>query len=151
MRCPKKYLAVVLLLPLTLGAQRELPEGAGRETVKKVCGNCHEVETVISSRRTKMGWQAITDDMISRGAEGTEEEMAAVVAYLTGAFGKVNVNTASPDDLQNVLGIPDKEAQAIVSYREQNGRIKNFDELERVPGVDGEKLKGKRSLVAFSQ
>jgi competence ComEA-like helix-hairpin-helix protein len=141
---------VVLAFPAWLAAQ-ELPQAPARETVKKICGNCHEIETVISSRHTKIGWQQITDDMISRGAEGTDDEMAAVVAYLTTWFGKINVNTAPAADLQKTLGLPEQEARAITAYRERNGKIRNFEELEKVPGVDPEKLRQKRGLVAFSQ
>jgi len=150
MRCLRT--AVILFAsPLSLAAQAELPEGAGRDTVKKICGNCHEIESVISSRHTKIGWQQVTDDMISRGADGSESEMAAVVAYLTTWFGKINVNTAPAEDLERMLGLSDKEARAILSYREHNGTIKSFDELEKVPGLGPDKLKGKRNLIAFSQ
>jgi competence ComEA-like helix-hairpin-helix protein len=153
MRCHRPTLTATIALsfPLCLSGQTELPQGPGREAVKKICGNCHEIETVISSRRTRTGWQQITDNMISRGAEGTDEEIAAVVTYLTVAFGKINVNSASEGDLQRVLGISEKEARAIASYRNDSGKIKNFDELEKVPGIDVNKLRGKRSFIAFSQ
>jgi DNA uptake protein ComE-like DNA-binding protein len=139
------------VVPLCLAAQTELPESPGRDSAKKICGNCHEIETVVSSRRTKIGWQQITDDMITRGAEGTDEEMASVVAYLTAQFGKINVNTAPVAELEKVLRLSEKEARAIAAYRDQHGSIKSFDELEKVPDVDTDKLKTKRSLIAFSQ
>ena len=137
-----------------MGAQsveaQELPDGAGKEIVLKACVNCHEIETVIASRRTKLGWQQSVDDMISRGAEGSGQEMDAVVAYLTTYFGKINVNTATVQDLEKALGLSGQEGQAIVSYRERNSRIKNFEELKKVPGVSAEKLQAKRDLIAFS-
>lgn len=105
---------------------------------------------MIGSRRTKLGWRQNVDDMISRGAEGSEEDMDAVVAYLTAYFGKVNVNTATVQDLVKVLELSGKEAQAIVSYREKNTKIKDFEELKNVPGVSAEKLQAKRGLIAFS-
>src|SRR5690349_6348953 len=153
MHCRKSNLAPVIALsfPLFLAAQTELPAGPGRDAVKKICSDCHELETVTSSRRTRTGWQQITDEMVSRGAEGTDEEMAAVVDYLTTWFGKVNVNTASVADLQKLLNLSEKQARAIAQYRDQNGKIKNFDELEKVPGLDPEKLRAKRSVIAFSQ
>jgi competence ComEA-like helix-hairpin-helix protein len=153
MRCLKlvRCAALALAVPVGLAAQSTLPDGPTRETVKKICGNCHEVESVISSRHTRTGWQEIIDDMISRGAEGTDVEMAAVAGYLTEWFGKINVNTATSGDLQKALNLSEKEARAITAYRERNGKIRNFEELEKVPGVDPEKLRPKRSLVAFSQ
>jgi competence protein ComEA len=88
--------------------------------------------------------------MIARGAEGSESDMSAVVAYLTKYFGKLNVNTASQQQLQEMLGLAEKEAQAIIAYRDKNGKIKDFEQLKSVPGVSVEKLQEKRSLIAFS-
>jgi len=93
----------------------------------------------------------MVDDMVDRGAEGSEEDMTAVVDYLAAYFGKVNVNAASAAELQKALGIPEKEARAIISYRDQNGNIKGFDQLVKIPGLDAEKLRSKRSSIAFSQ
>ena len=67
--------AVALALPVWLAAQAELPDAPAKETVKKICGNCHEIDTVIGMRRTKIAWQQTTDEMVSRGAEGTGEEL----------------------------------------------------------------------------
>jgi competence ComEA-like helix-hairpin-helix protein len=119
--------------------------------VKKICGNCHEITTVVSSRRTKIAWEQMVDDMITRGAEGSDADMESVVAYLTAYFGKVNVNTASVADLQKALGLSENEAQALTSHRARNGNYKNFEELAKTPGLDAEKLRQKRSLIAFSQ
>ena len=153
MRFPNLFRSAALLaaVPLALPAQSALPDAPGKDTVKKVCGDCHEISTVISARRTRTGWERMAEDMASRGAQGTDEEMAVVVNYLATFFGKINVNTASSADLQKTLALSEKEARAITSHREQNGRIKNFEELEKVPGVDPEKLRQKRSLIAFTQ
>jgi len=147
MRFPNLLYAPVL----ALCAQPQLPDGPGKETVLKACATCHEIEAVISSRRTKIGWQLSVDDMVSRGAEGSDEEMAAVVEYLTRNFGKVNVNTASARDLEKALSLSAREAQTIQAYREKNGKIKDFEELRKIPRVSGEQLQAKRSLIAFSQ
>ena len=127
-----------------------LPDGPGKEAVKKVCTGCHEIEAVIAARRTRIGWERNVDDMIARGAEGSDEEMAAVVEYLTANFGKVNVNTATAAALEKSLGLSASEAKAIVAYRERNSKIKDFEELTKVPGVSAEKLQAKRGLIAFS-
>jgi competence protein ComEA len=125
-------------------------EAKGKATLEKVCVGCHELDVVTATRRTKIGWQQNVEDMISRGAEGSDQEMAEVVAYLTKFYGKVNVNTASQQQLQEVLGLTEKEAQAIVAYRDQNGKIKDFEQLKSVPGLSAEKLQEKRSLIAFT-
>ena len=147
----RSLLPFAAALTPALFAQTQLPDRPGNTTVKKICGQCHEITTVISSRRTKIGWEQMVEDMISRGAEGTDDEMSAVVEFLSTWFGKINVNTASAGELQKTLGISEKDAQAILSYRAQNGKYKNFDELMKTPGVNPETLREKRSTVTFSQ
>lgn len=127
-----------------------LPEAPGKAELQKVCVACHELETVVASRRTRIGWQRMVEDMTARGAEGSEEELAAVVSYLTAYFGKVNVNTATAQEIEKALEIPGNEAEAIVGYRDRNGKLKSFEELIKVPGVSAERLQAKRGLIAFS-
>ena len=148
MRRPN-FILILILLPVAT-AQEKLPDGAARATVLKICGGCHEIGTAISSRRTKIGWQRSVDDMITRGAEGSDDDMEAVIDYLTTNFGKINVNTAAAKDLETMLDLSAKESQAIVAYRDQNGKIKDFEQLKKVPGVSAEKVTEKRSRIAFS-
>jgi competence protein ComEA len=131
------------------GKQSSFPEAPGKAVVKKLCGKCHEIEAVVASRRTRIGWERSVDDMIARGATGSDAELDAVVEYLSTYFGKTNVNTAPVDELERSLGLSKVEAQAIATYRERNGKIKNFEELTKVPAVDVEKLQAKRNLIAF--
>jgi competence ComEA-like helix-hairpin-helix protein len=151
MRFRKKRLLALALCPWWLAGQTQLPEGPGKEATRKICSNCHDIETVTAARRTKIGWQQMVEDMAGRGAEGSDEELAAIVTYLATFYGKVNVNTASADELRKALGLSEKEALAIVSWREKNGKYSSFDQLQKTPGVDAEKLRDKRGLVAFSQ
>jgi competence protein ComEA len=60
------------------------------------------------------------------------------------------VNTAAAAELESALGLSGTEAQAIVSYRRQNGNYKDFEQLTRTPGVDAQKLQAKRNQIAFS-
>ncbi len=149
-----KFYAPVLLLAAGLAMAQDaadpLPEGKGKDALKKICVNCHEIDTVIGSRRTRIGWRQNVDDMISRGAEGSDEEMQLIVEYLARFFGKINVNTAAAAELESALGLSGTEAQAIVSYRRQNGNYKDFEQLTRTPGVDAQKLQAKRNQIAFS-
>jgi competence protein ComEA len=50
----------------------------------------------------------------------------------------VNLNTASPTDLEGLPGIGAKTAARIVEYRQKNGPFKKVEELMNVRGV-GEK------------
>lgn len=126
-----------------------MPEGKAKATLLRACVGCHEIETVTGSRYTESGWRRTVDDMVSRGAEGSEQEIADVVAYLAKNFGKVNVNKAAAAQLREALGLTDKDAQAIVAYREQNGEFKSLDQLKAVPGVNAAQIQAKAAAVAF--
>ena len=47
----------------------------------------------------------------------------------------VNINTATVELLKNVAGLSAASAQAIVDYRENNGKIKNRNEILNVPKI----------------
>jgi competence ComEA-like helix-hairpin-helix protein len=149
-----KYFAALLMVaavaPCLIAQDPQLPEGEGKAAVLKICVGCHEIGDTTGSRRTELGWQQSVAEMVDRGAEGSDDELAAIIAYLTKYFGKLNVNTASPAQLQDFLGLSEKEAQAIVAYREHEGRIKDFEQLKSVPGANSEKLQAKRALIAFN-
>src|ERR1035438_5306082 len=123
----KSLAAGILLMASALAGGQEKAgdpsEAKGKATLEKICLGCHELDVVTASRRTKIGWQQNVEDMISRGAEGSDQEMAEVVEYLTKFYGKVNVNTAPVQQLQELLELSEKEAQAIIAYREHNGNI----------------------------
>ncbi|MCL1065429.1 helix-hairpin-helix domain-containing protein [Shewanella olleyana] len=52
---------------------------------------------------------------------------------------KVNINKASTAELQQLKGIGESKAKAIVEYRTKNGKFSNLEQLSQVSGV-GEKL-----------
>lgn len=53
--------------------------------------------------------------------------------------GKVNLNTATFDELQTLDGIGESKAKTIIAYREENGNFENIEELLEVSGI-GEAL-----------
>ena len=147
------------ILCLSIGvlqaADPTLPDGPGKDTVVRVCSQCHGVEVAASHRDSPEGWNAIVNDMIQRGATGTDDEFSKIVDYLSAHFPKnsdapkIAVNTASAVDLVAGLAISDKDAAAIVQYREEKGKFKTFDDLMKVPGVDTAKLQAKKDNLVF--
>lgn len=67
-----------------------------------------------------------------------------LLTLFTVAMAKVNVNTATVQDLMTVKGIGQKTAEAIVEYRAANGPFASIDDLVSVKGI------GPASLKRFS-
>ena len=53
--------------------------------------------------------------------------------------GKVNINTASVEELTQLQKVGPKTAERIVAYRNDNGPFKTVDDLKNVKGV-GDKI-----------
>ncbi len=49
--------------------------------------------------------------------------------------GKVNINTADAEELMQLEEIGEKKAQAIIGYREENGRFRKAEEITNVSGI----------------
>ncbi len=61
--------------------------------------------------------------------------------------GKININTATVQQLQQLHGIGEKKAQAIVDYRNQHGKFKNIAELADVKGIGPKLLEKNKNLI----
>lgn len=140
----------------TLLAQTlKLPDGPGKATTEKVCGACHGAEILIGRQESRDTWAAIVDDMIQRGATGTDEQFYEVVDYLSKSFSKtspitkINVNEATAKDLEKALRLPEKQAVAIVHYRDEKGKFGSLDDLKKVPDVDVAKIEASKKRLAF--
>ncbi len=130
------------------------PDGPGKAETERMCKGCHTLENVTRARRTKDKWTEVVDNMVSRGAKGTDDEIELVIDYLSANFGpratmKVNVNKASSAELAAGLEIPARDAEAIVRYRTENGAFKSVQELSKVPGIDAKRIESVQDRIEF--
>jgi competence protein ComEA len=135
-------------------AQVQLPDDAGKAELVKVCGRCHEPQRAASVRLTREGWESTIDDMISRGAQGTDAEFQAVLDYLSKHFKgeaakPMNVNTATAVQLESVLLLLRSQAAAVLDYRAKHGPFTSIDDLKKVPGIDLKKIDAHKDSLYF--
>ncbi len=115
----------------------------------RVCSLCHDAQRILSNRRTRDQWGEVIDKMVERGAQGSDDDFNAVLEYLVGHYGRINVNRGAVKDLETVLKLSDAEAEAIVAYRKDHGPIQDFDTLSKVPGLDAQQLSQKRDAISY--
>jgi competence protein ComEA len=140
----------IATLALTASAQT-IPDGPGKAAVIKMCTGCHDLDSVVALHQSKERWSAMVDEMVAKGATGTDDEIGQVIAYLTANFGprKVNANKAAAVDLAAALGISAANAEAIVRYRTDHGDFKAPQDLTKVPGIDAKKIEDAKDRLEF--
>ncbi len=127
-----------------------LPEGKGREAVENACTVCHTAERITRQSLTADQWRSEVRTMVENGASLNPDEWEPVVAYLVKNFGpKVNVNTATAQEISTGLQLTKTEADAVVAYRIANGSFKSLKDLAKVPELDAKKISAEENRIAF--
>lgn len=92
--------------------------------------------------------QKVTDEMMIYVARQDEQRSLLMSSNFrssdtenkTEVKKKLNLNTASENDLQNISGIGKKKAEDIVAYREEHSRFSSIDELKNISGIGDKTL-----------
>lgn len=64
----------------------------------------------------------------------------------------ININTADKETLMSVInGVGDKKAEAIISYRKENGPFKSIDELTNIKGIGQGMVDKHREMLSTSE
>ena len=61
--------------------------------------------------------------------------------------GKVNINTATKEELDTLPGVGELTANKIISYREENGKFKLIEEIKEVSGIGDSKFEQIKDLI----
>jgi competence protein ComEA len=141
--------SAVLVLTSAAATQSRFPEGPGKAELIKVCGGCHEAETVFAHPQTAGEWAETLARMAQLGADGTQDDYRAIEQYLDSQLALIPINKAAADEIQRTVDIPQAVAQAVVTYRRENGNFKSIDDLKKVPGLDAAKLEARSDRLIF--
>ena len=77
--------------------------------------------------------------VVPKVGEEAEEIPAGATSKEEAKEGKVNINTATVEELKTLKGVGEKKAEAIIEYRKKNGSFKTKEDLMKVRGI-GKKL-----------
>jgi competence protein ComEA len=124
------FLAVLTFFS-PLNAQ-DLPDAEEKKIFENACSACHGADIVVGIAGNREFWQKSVDTMRARGALGTDDEFRQIVNYLA-----------------SELEITADEADAIVRYRIDKGKLKDWNDLAKVPGVGIKKLEPLKSRIRF--
>ncbi len=88
-RLRRWFSAALLVGPAIASPQppSPLPDGDGKALVERICAQCHSLDTVFRSRRTRQQWAAEIDKMIAKGAKLSDDDIDVVADYLASRFG----------------------------------------------------------------
>jgi competence protein ComEA len=147
---------VLVFTALSTGVYAQLPDGPGRAETEKLCSQCHELARSISLHQDRAGWEATVAKMVNLGAKASDVEIQIVTNYLAKNFPAqevpmIHVNTARAIEFESGLSLRRSQAAAIIAYRKKNGPFKSVADLEKVPGIDVQKVEAKKDRLLFDE
>jgi putative heme-binding domain-containing protein len=78
-----------------MGHAQTLPDGKGKAEFQRICSVCHSVSMATGQRMDQAAWSGVINDMVSRGAQGTQQDFDNIIAYLAANYGKDQRATAA--------------------------------------------------------
>lgn len=78
---------------------------------------------------------------------GNNVIVQAVIEDEKGGNAKVNINTATQTELENLPGVGEAIASRIIEYRQQNGKFDKIEDLQNVKGIGDAKFNNIKEYV----
>lgn len=85
-----------------------------------------------------------TPALAAQKTPAAQEKVATVTAS-----DKVNINTATLEQLTRLKGIGEKKAQAIIEYRDKQGSFTSVEQLAEVSGIGPATLDANRDMIVL--
>ena len=129
----------------------ELPADARVKNVLDVAVLSENADLLTVNQSAKL-----TDEMVVYiPYEGEIDDETAVKTFSTAAkenvaAGQVNINTASIAELTTLNGIGEKKAQAILTYREEQGLFTTLEEIKNIPGIGDKTFENLKPYITIN-
>ncbi|MBB5354552.1 competence protein ComEA [Anoxybacillus mongoliensis] len=82
----------------------------------------------------------VHDEMVIYVPKKGEDILVETASQTSSSSGKININTATIDQLQTLQGIGPAKASAIIAYREEHGPFQKVEDLLHVSGIGPKSL-----------
>jgi hypothetical protein len=90
-----------------------LPPGPGSVILKRMCTTCHSVDMITAKRATPDDWAATVQLMVSRGADGSDEDIDILTKYLSTNFPAVGADKPATPSTAPAAGTPTSHVDVI--------------------------------------
>ena len=84
---------------------------------------------------------------LSKPTTSSKGSSSSSAQYAVG--GKVRLNSAQVMELQQLHGVGEKKALAIIEYRQKNGGFKSIDDLKNVKGIGPKLLEKNKARLSL--
>jgi putative heme-binding domain-containing protein len=125
-----------------------LPDGKGKAEFVSSCTACHRTDMVTRLRKTPAEWRTIVDDMVSRGADGSKEDIDNIVLYLATNFGPdksgaaaVTQSTTPSSTSSSAMALNSSELEHVKRLIAENGCLA-CHRIEKEGAYSGPTLNG---------
>ena len=80
-------------------------------------------------------------------AQEVESEVMEKIATENIAMEKININTASLEELQQIAGIGPQLAQKVIDYREASGPFQKAEDIMKIKGIGSKLFEASKEII----
>ncbi|MCM3224427.1 competence protein ComEA [Terribacillus saccharophilus] len=93
--------------------------------------------------------QRVADEQVIYVAAIGEADVPVQTAGSSTSSEKININQADSEELTELNGIGEAKAQAIITFREENGPFTSIEQLTEVPGIGEKSLENLKDQISL--
>jgi len=122
----------------------ELDEGARiNDAIEKAGGLTEDADT----SKINLAYKLSDGEKVYIPGVSDETEEVESASQTSTQNKKVNINTATSEELQEINGVGQTIAQRIIDYRNKNGKFSSVEELKNVSGIGDSKFEKIKDYV----